>query len=260
MEENLRFFAGIYNVRGAQRQARIAWAVEMAGLRGREHLKTRELAGGWRQRLALGCAVLHEPPILFLDEPTSGVDPASRRNFWEMIGELSVARHHGVRHHALHGRGRALRRAGADLRRQAGRHRQPGNPQAPLHVAGVAGTRVQRFDGRVRRAQAGAGIGRCGAVRHHVASDRRRRSRSTRCGGGAAAGRRDQHPASGTHRAVTRGHLRRHCRSQRQQRRRAHERATPQTRHAGADGDCRSARSAPSCAGSSPTSGAIAAA
>jgi ABC-2 type transport system ATP-binding protein len=89
VEENLRFFAGIYNVRGAQRQARIAWAVEMAGLRGRERLKTRELAGGWRQRLALGCAVLHEPPILFLDEPTSGVDPASRRNFWEMIGELS---------------------------------------------------------------------------------------------------------------------------------------------------------------------------
>jgi ABC-2 type transport system ATP-binding protein len=90
VEENLRFFAGIYNVRGAQRLARIAWAVEMAGLRGREHLKTRELAGGWRQRLALGCAVLHEPPILFLDEPTSGVDPASRRNFWEMIGELSA--------------------------------------------------------------------------------------------------------------------------------------------------------------------------
>ncbi len=89
VEENLRFFAGIYNVRGAQRQARIVWAVEMAGLRGREHLRTSELAGGWRQRLALGCAVLHEPPILFLDEPTSGVDPASRRNFWEMIGELS---------------------------------------------------------------------------------------------------------------------------------------------------------------------------
>ncbi len=89
VEENLRFFAGIYNVRGAQRQARIAWAVEMAGLRGREQLRTSELAGGWRQRLALGCAVLHEPPILFLDEPTSGVDPASRRNFWEMIGELS---------------------------------------------------------------------------------------------------------------------------------------------------------------------------
>jgi len=89
VQENLLFFAGIYNVRGAQRDARIGWALEMAGLRGREHLRTAELAGGWRQRLALGCAVLHEPPILFLDEPTSGVDPASRRNFWEMIGELS---------------------------------------------------------------------------------------------------------------------------------------------------------------------------
>jgi ABC-2 type transport system ATP-binding protein len=89
VEENLLFFAGVYSVRGAQRAARIAWALEMAGLRGREHVKTAELAGGWRQRLALGCAILHEPPILFLDEPTSGVDPASRRNFWEMIGELS---------------------------------------------------------------------------------------------------------------------------------------------------------------------------
>jgi len=89
VEENLLFFAGIYNVRGTQRTSRIAWALEMAGLRGREQVKTAELAGGWRQRLALGCAVLHEPPILFLDEPTSGVDPASRRNFWDMIGELS---------------------------------------------------------------------------------------------------------------------------------------------------------------------------
>jgi len=87
--ENLQFFAGIYNVRGAQRDTRIAWALEMAGLQGRGAMKTAELAGGWRQRLALGCAVLHEPPILFLDEPTSGVDPASRRNFWEMIGELA---------------------------------------------------------------------------------------------------------------------------------------------------------------------------
>jgi len=89
VEENLRFFAGIYNVRGAQRDVRIEWALEMAGLAGRETMMTSELAGGWRQRLALGCAVLHQPPILFLDEPTSGVDPASRRNFWEMIEELS---------------------------------------------------------------------------------------------------------------------------------------------------------------------------
>src|SRR5215510_10920818 len=89
--ENLQFFAGIYNVRGAQRRARIDWALEMAGLRGREQVKTAELAGGWRQRLALGCAVLHEPPILFLDEPTGGVDPLSRRQFWTLIDDLSAA-------------------------------------------------------------------------------------------------------------------------------------------------------------------------
>ena len=89
VEENLRFFAGIYGVSGRQRAARIAWALEMADLSGRETLRTSELAGGWRQRLALGCAVLHEPPILFLDEPTSGVDPASRRDFWDMIGTLA---------------------------------------------------------------------------------------------------------------------------------------------------------------------------
>lgn len=88
--ENLRFFAGIYGVQGAQRDERIAWALEMAALRGREDSLTSELAGGWRQRLALGCAVLHEPPILFLDEPTSGVDPASRRNFWDMIVEFAT--------------------------------------------------------------------------------------------------------------------------------------------------------------------------
>jgi ABC-2 type transport system ATP-binding protein len=89
VDENLRFFAGIYGVQGNQRAARIAWALQMADLTGREKMKTAELAGGWRQRLALGCAVLHEPPILFLDEPTSGVDPASRRDFWEMIGALA---------------------------------------------------------------------------------------------------------------------------------------------------------------------------
>jgi len=89
VEENLLFFAGIYGVQGNQRAERIAWALQMADLTGREQMKTAELAGGWRQRLALGCAVLHEPPILFLDEPTSGVDPASRRDFWEMIGTLA---------------------------------------------------------------------------------------------------------------------------------------------------------------------------
>jgi ABC-2 type transport system ATP-binding protein len=65
----------------------------MAGLHGRHHMLTRELPGGWRQRLALGCAILHQPRIVFLDEPTGGVDPLSRRRFWDLIGALS---HEGV--------------------------------------------------------------------------------------------------------------------------------------------------------------------
>ena len=87
--ENLRFYAGMYGVSAAELRGRIDWALEMAGLRGRESSLTGTLAGGWKQRLALGCAVLHRPPILFLDEPTSGVDPLSRRLFWELIQKMS---------------------------------------------------------------------------------------------------------------------------------------------------------------------------
>jgi ABC-2 type transport system ATP-binding protein len=87
--ENLRFYAGMYGVPSAELRGRIDWALEMAGLRGRESSLTGTLACGWKQRLALGCAVLHRPPILFLDEPTSGVDPLSRRLFWELIQQMS---------------------------------------------------------------------------------------------------------------------------------------------------------------------------
>ncbi|MGC1190282.1 MAG: ABC transporter ATP-binding protein [Candidatus Binatus sp.] len=87
--ENLRFYAGMYGVPASALGSRIDWALEMAGLRGRESSLTGALAGGWKQRLALGCAVLHRPPILFLDEPTSGVDPLSRRLFWELIQQMS---------------------------------------------------------------------------------------------------------------------------------------------------------------------------
>jgi ABC-2 type transport system ATP-binding protein len=87
--ENLRFYAGMYGVPAAELRGRIDWALEMAGLRGRESSLTGTLSGGWKQRLALGCAVLHRPPILFLDEPTSGVDPLSRRLFWELIQKMS---------------------------------------------------------------------------------------------------------------------------------------------------------------------------
>jgi ABC-2 type transport system ATP-binding protein len=87
--ENLRFYAGMYGVPADAVKARIGWALEMAGLRGRESSLTGTLSGGWKQRLALGCAVLHRPPIVFLDEPTSGVDPLSRRLFWELIQRMS---------------------------------------------------------------------------------------------------------------------------------------------------------------------------
>lgn len=89
VEENLRFFGGIYRVPYGELAGRMRFAVEMAGLTGREHALVRTLAGGWQQRLALGCAVLHRPPILFLDEPTSGVEPASRRRFWDLIHSLA---------------------------------------------------------------------------------------------------------------------------------------------------------------------------
>lgn len=88
--ENLRFFAGIYQVPRALLAERMQFALDMAGLLGREDALVAELAGGWKQRLALSCAILHRPRILFLDEPTSGVDPASRRRFWDLIHTLAA--------------------------------------------------------------------------------------------------------------------------------------------------------------------------
>jgi ABC-2 type transport system ATP-binding protein len=93
VEQNLDFYGGIYSIPPERKRARKAWALRMAGLEGREQSLTRELAGGWRQRLALGAAILHEPRMLFLDEPTSGVDPSSRRNFWDLIRSLA---HQGI--------------------------------------------------------------------------------------------------------------------------------------------------------------------
>jgi ABC-2 type transport system ATP-binding protein len=88
--ENLRFFGGIYGVSRDTIGERIRFAVDMAGLQGRENALVSTLAGGWKQRLALGCAILHKPAILFLDEPTSGVDPGSRRRFWNLIHSLGA--------------------------------------------------------------------------------------------------------------------------------------------------------------------------
>lgn len=90
VHENLRFFAGIYRVPHRDLGERMRFAISMAGLEGREDALVRTLAGGWKQRLALGCAILHRPPILFLDEPTSGVEPEARRRFWDLIHELAA--------------------------------------------------------------------------------------------------------------------------------------------------------------------------
>lgn len=89
VDENIDFFSGIYRLPRERKRARKEWVLEMAGLGERRRSRTADLAGGWKQRLALGCALLHEPPILFLDEPTSGVDPNSRRRFWDLINELA---------------------------------------------------------------------------------------------------------------------------------------------------------------------------
>ena len=91
VDQNIRFFGGIYGLEGAQLEARRRFALEMAGLEQRGQTQAADLAGGWRQRLALGCAILHEPPVVFLDEPTGGVDPLSRREFWTLIDHLSAA-------------------------------------------------------------------------------------------------------------------------------------------------------------------------
>lgn len=91
IEENINFFSGIYSVPEARKKERTEWVLEMAGLKDSRKAITRTLPGGFKQRLALGCALLHEPGIIFLDEPTSGVDPLSRRNFWNLINELSKA-------------------------------------------------------------------------------------------------------------------------------------------------------------------------
>ncbi len=89
VEENIDFYGGIYRIARDKRQARKEWVIEMAGLAEHRNSRTGVLSGGWKQRLALGCSVLHEPPVIFLDEPTSGVDPLSRRRFWDLIYDLS---------------------------------------------------------------------------------------------------------------------------------------------------------------------------
>lgn len=89
VEENLNFYGGTYGVRGERLRHRKRYILNMAGLEGRERERTKNLSGGWKQRLALGTAIIHEPEMLFLDEPTAGVDPISRRAFWSLLYELA---------------------------------------------------------------------------------------------------------------------------------------------------------------------------
>jgi ABC-2 type transport system ATP-binding protein len=93
VEQNINFFSGIYRVPREERKSRKDYVLRMSGLEDRHDSMTRVLAGGWKQRLALGCAILHRPPVLFLDEPTSGVDPLARRSFWALIYELAAEGH-----------------------------------------------------------------------------------------------------------------------------------------------------------------------
>jgi ABC-2 type transport system ATP-binding protein len=93
VEENIDFFTGIYGVAREKRAERKRYVLEMANLADRRKALTRTLSGGWKQRLALGCAILHDPPVLFLDEPTSGVDPLARAAFWGLIRDLSGTGH-----------------------------------------------------------------------------------------------------------------------------------------------------------------------
>jgi ABC-2 type transport system ATP-binding protein len=91
VRENLDFFAGVYGVAGDEREEKIRWVLAFSGLEGQQEQVTGSLPGGWKQRVAFGAAIMHEPEVLFLDEPTSGVDPLARRAFWRMINRLADA-------------------------------------------------------------------------------------------------------------------------------------------------------------------------
>lgn len=90
VEENIDFYSGIYQIPQDKKQKRKEWALHMADLADKRGMRTSLLSGGWKQRLSLGCAILHEPSVIFLDEPTSGVDPISRRQFWDLIYDLAA--------------------------------------------------------------------------------------------------------------------------------------------------------------------------
>ena len=115
--ENLDFFAGVYGVPEHERGEKKAWVLAFSGLEGKENQLTGSLPGGWKQRVAFGAAIMHEPSVLFLDEPTSGVDPLARRAFWQHDQPACRCRHCHPRDHALSRRGRAVQSPGIYGRR-----------------------------------------------------------------------------------------------------------------------------------------------
>ena len=143
VEENLRFYASVYGLRGEARSKRIAEQLRDLGLEERRHQLAGTLSGGWKQRLALACATSHEPEVLFLDEPTAGVDPASRRLFWDWIYQLAKVGHDDPGDDALHGRGGAMHAARVPVARPSHRRGHAGRDHAAVR-AGVDRRRVHR--------------------------------------------------------------------------------------------------------------------
>ena len=141
--ENLRFYLGVYSVPEEQWAERREWVLDMTRLQEVRNRQTRDLPPGWRQRLALGCALLHRPRILFLDEPTSGVDPITRRHFWTFIAQLAADGNNHFRHDPLHGRGAPLRADRDDQRGEDRRRGEPGRDH-PHRLPGQARCEPQR--------------------------------------------------------------------------------------------------------------------
>ena len=181
VEENIDFFTGIYGVPRDLRAERKDYVLEMANLAERRGALTRTLSGGWKQRLALGCAILHDPPVLFLDEPTSGVDPIARGAFWDLIHDLSPNRPHHLRQHPLHGRSRILPPPGADVSRQSDRAGHAGGVEARADRAQPAATgyRASRSKpcARWRAWRACCDVAVFGGGLHVTVDDARTRSR-----------------------------------------------------------------------------------